>query len=51
MRDAYIPDAADYVKINKAITYINYMTCIKFISWDGRAKDFLLIWPMMHPKG
>lgn len=44
-------DPADYVKIYKAITYINNMTCIKFIPWDGKIKDFLLIWPIMYPKG
>ncbi|EFN62831.1 Astacin-like metalloendopeptidase [Camponotus floridanus] len=47
--DLYNP--ADYVKIYKAITYINNMTCVKFIPWDGKSKDFLLIWPMMNPKG
>ncbi|XP_072756227.1 hatching enzyme 1.2-like isoform X2 [Anoplolepis gracilipes] len=44
-------DPQDYIKIYKAITYINYMTCIKFIPWDGKLKDFLLIWPIMYPKG
>ncbi|KMQ94050.1 astacin-like metalloendopeptidase protein [Lasius niger] len=27
------------------------MTCVKFIPWDGKVKDFLLIWPIMYPKG
>ncbi|KAG5318105.1 ASTA protein, partial [Pseudoatta argentina] len=44
-------DMVDYMKIYKAITYINYMTCIKFVPWDTKAKDFLLIWPIIYPKG
>lgn len=27
------------------------MTCINFIPWDGKTKDFLLIWPMKYPRG
>jgi len=44
-------DAANAAKIYKAIVYMNHMTCIKFVPWDGKAKDFLLIWPIMNPKG
>ncbi|XP_023289723.1 zinc metalloproteinase nas-13-like [Orussus abietinus] len=44
-------DTADYVTIYKAITYLNYMTCIKFVPWNGIVKDFLLIWPISHPAG
>ncbi|RLU24975.1 hypothetical protein DMN91_003066, partial [Ooceraea biroi] len=43
--------ARDAAKIYKAVAYMNRMTCIKFVPWDGRAKDFLLIWPIMYPKG
>lgn len=27
------------------------MTCVKFVPWNGKAKDFLLIWPIKYPKG
>jgi len=27
------------------------MTCVRFVPWDGKAKDFLLIWPIKYPKG
>ena len=46
-----VSDIVDYMKIYKAITYVNYMTCIKFVPWDTKAKDFLLIWPIIYPKG
>lgn len=45
------PDAEDYVTIYTAIRTINWMTCIKFVPWDGKAKDFLLIWPIKYPRG
>ncbi|EEB14095.1 Low choriolytic enzyme precursor, putative [Pediculus humanus corporis] len=41
----------DYVTIYTAIRTINYMTCIKFVPWNGKIKDFLLIWPIKYPKG
>lgn len=27
------------------------MTCVKMVPWNGKAKDFLLIWPIKFPKG
>lgn len=27
------------------------MTCIKFIPWNGKDKDYLLIWPIKYPQG
>ncbi|XP_039284220.1 astacin-like metalloendopeptidase isoform X3 [Nilaparvata lugens] len=45
----YEPD--EYITIYKAITTINYMTCVKFVPWNGKAKDFLIIWPIKYPKG
>ncbi|KAG8318363.1 hatching enzyme 1.2 [Homalodisca vitripennis] len=45
----YEPD--NYITIYKAITTINFMTCIKFVPWNGKSKDFLLIWPIKYPKG
>jgi hypothetical protein len=44
-------DPSDYVTIYNAILTINMLTCIKFVPWDGKAKDFLLIWPVKYPKG
>lgn len=35
----------------KAIHILNFMTCIRFVPWDGRTKDYLLIWPIKYPKG
>ncbi|XP_011311042.1 zinc metalloproteinase nas-15 isoform X2 [Fopius arisanus] len=45
----YSPE--DYVTIYKAISYMNYMTCVNFVPWDEKAKDFVLIWPIKYPKG
>lgn len=45
----YEPDS--YITIYKAIVTLNYMTCVKFVPWNGKAKDFLLIWPIKYPKG
>ncbi|XP_051173554.1 hatching enzyme 1.2-like [Leptopilina boulardi] len=42
---------SDYVTIYKALTYLNYMTCVKFIPWNGEAKDFVVIWPIKYPQG
>lgn len=44
----YEPD--DYVTIYTAIKMLNVLTCIKFVPWDGKAEDFLLIWPMKYPQ-
>lgn len=44
-------DPADQVIIIKALRTLNFMTCVKFVPWNGRSKDFLLIWPMKYPKG
>ncbi|XP_044008445.1 hatching enzyme 1.2-like [Aphidius gifuensis] len=41
----------DYITIYKAITYLNYMTCINFVPWDEVSKDFIIIWPMKYPSG
>lgn len=30
---------------------INFMTCVKFVQWNGKDKDYLLIWPIKYPKG
>ncbi|KAI4470115.1 discoidin cub egf laminin and zinc metalloprotease domain containing [Holotrichia oblita] len=42
---------SEYVTIYKALKTINFMTCIRFIPWDGKIKDYLLIWPVQEPKG
>ncbi|GLG93840.1 Seminal metalloprotease 1 [Gryllus bimaculatus] len=44
-------DPADYATIFQAITTLKFMTCIRFVPWDGKAKDFLLIWPIKKPAG
>ncbi|XP_069692116.1 hatching enzyme 1.2-like isoform X2 [Periplaneta americana] len=44
-------ETTDYVTIYNAILTLNFLTCIKFVPWDGKAKDFLLIWPMKYPEG
>lgn len=44
-------DTDSYITIYKAIRTINFMTCVKFVPWNGKAKDFLLIWPIKFPKG
>ncbi|GFG33885.1 hypothetical protein Cfor_09856 [Coptotermes formosanus] len=44
-------DTSDYVTIYNAILTINMLTCVKFVPWDGKAKDFLLIWPVKYPQG
>ncbi|XP_049808643.1 hatching enzyme 1.2-like isoform X1 [Schistocerca nitens] len=45
----YEPD--DYITIYKAINILNFMTCVKFVPWNGKQKDYLLIWPIKYPKG
>ncbi|GJQ68473.1 hypothetical protein Trydic_g17050 [Trypoxylus dichotomus] len=42
---------SEYVTIYKAIKIINFMTCIRFVPWDGKVKDYLLIWPIQEPRG
>lgn len=44
-------EPTDYVTIYKAIRTINFMTCVKFVPWNGKDKDYLLIWPIKYPKG
>uniref|UniRef100_A0A336LA13 Metalloendopeptidase n=1 Tax=Culicoides sonorensis TaxID=179676 RepID=A0A336LA13_CULSO len=34
-----------------AIRTINFLTCVKFVEWNRNETDFLLIWPIKHPKG
>jgi hypothetical protein len=46
-----VTDTPDYVTIYKAITNLNVMTCVRFVPWNGKDKDFLLIWPVKQPKG
>lgn len=46
-----VTDTPDYVTIYKAITILNAMTCVRFVPWNGRDQDFLLIWPVKKPKG
>jgi hypothetical protein len=46
-----VTDTPDYVTIYKAITILNSMTCVQFVPWNGKDKDFLLIWPVKKPKG
>ncbi|XP_050527087.1 hatching enzyme 1.2-like [Daktulosphaira vitifoliae] len=37
--------------IYKAIRTLNFFTCIKFVPWNGKLKDYLLIWPVKYPAG
>ncbi|KAK5642145.1 hypothetical protein RI129_008312 [Pyrocoelia pectoralis] len=46
-----IYEPSDQVTIYKAIRTINFMTCIKFVPWDGVTKDYILIWPIKYPSG
>lgn len=41
----------DMITILSAIRTLNAMTCLKFVKWNGKAEDFLLIWPIKYPKG
>jgi hypothetical protein len=43
-------DSEDYITIYSAIRKLNFMTCVKFVPWNGKDKDFLLIWPIKYPK-
>lgn len=47
----HIVEPSDHVTIYKAIRTINYMTCVKFVPWDGKVEDYLLIWPIKYPAG
>jgi Astacin (Peptidase family M12A) len=44
-------DADDQITIYSALRRLNFMTCVKFVPWNGRDKDFLLIWPIKYPRG
>ncbi|XP_077297361.1 hatching enzyme 1.2 [Arctopsyche grandis] len=44
-------EPSDYVTIYQAIRILGFMTCVKFVPWNGKAKDYLLIWPIKYPKG
>lgn len=44
-------ETEEYITIYQAIRILNFMTCIKFVPWDGKAKDYLLIWPVKYPSG
>ncbi|KAF7992606.1 hypothetical protein HCN44_004950 [Aphidius gifuensis] len=37
--------APEYKTIHKAIALLNYLTCINFVPWDKRAKDYIIIRP------
>jgi hypothetical protein len=38
------------ITILTAIRTLDAMTCLKFVKWDGKMEDFLLIWPIKYPK-
>ena len=40
----------DMVTILSAIRTLSTMTCLKFVKWDGKNEDFLLIWPIKYPR-
>jgi hypothetical protein len=40
----------DMITIMTAIRTISTMTCVKFVRWNGKQDDFLLIWPIKFPK-
>lgn len=44
-------EPSDQVTIFKAIKTINFMTCVRFVPWNGKTKDYLLIWPIKYPRG
>lgn len=44
-------EAPEVITIYKAIRILNFMTCVKFVPWNGKQKDFLLIWPIKYPRG
>ena len=43
-------ETEDMITIMTAIRTLNAMTCVKFVKWNGKAEDFLLIWPIKYPK-
>ncbi|XP_066943288.1 hatching enzyme 1.2-like [Macrobrachium rosenbergii] len=45
----YLPN--ERTVIERAISTLNFMTCINFVPWDGKAEDYLLIWPVEQPAG
>lgn len=40
----------DMITILTAIRSLNTMTCVKFVKWNGKSDDFLLIWPIKYPR-
>ncbi|XP_076065419.1 hatching enzyme 1.2-like [Oratosquilla oratoria] len=45
----YLP--AERRVIETAIATLNFMTCVRFIPWDGKVEDYLLICPSEKPSG
>lgn len=39
------------IVIQEAIRQLNLATCLKYVPWDGKANDYLIIWPFEFPKG
>lgn len=46
-----ISEPTEYITISRAISTLNFMTCVKFVPWDGKKEDYLIIWPIKFPKG
>ncbi|KAG5893010.1 hypothetical protein JTB14_037203 [Gonioctena quinquepunctata] len=46
-----VSEPSDRVTIMTALRILNFMTCVRFVHWDGKAKDFILIWPTKYPEG
>ncbi|XP_037776791.1 zinc metalloproteinase nas-4-like [Penaeus monodon] len=47
--DLYLP--SERMVIETAISTVNFLTCIKFVPWDGMREDYLLVWPVEKPAG
>ncbi|XP_045601849.1 seminal metalloprotease 1 isoform X2 [Procambarus clarkii] len=47
--DHYLPREQDMIE--RAVATINFMTCVKFVPWDGEARDYVLFWPAKKPAG
>jgi len=41
----------EFVIIETALKVLSFYTCVKFKEWEGREKDYLVIWPVEKPAG
>ncbi|XP_069944309.1 astacin-like [Cherax quadricarinatus] len=47
--DLYLPSEREMIE--RAVATLNFMTCVRFVPWDGSAQDYLTFVPVKQPAG